>query len=91
MSDHVLESIYLTSGVNECGEGFVTVAAHSSGGTVLVGQLDPATTRMLGFHYLEVAEAAEQDAAVLRLIRKLGLDESLAGHIITELRQGREP
>lgn len=86
-----LESIYITSGVNERGEGFLNVAAHSGDGVILLGQLDPATVRRMAMDWLEAAEAAEQDAAVLRLIRKLDLPERLAGAIITELRESRDP
>jgi hypothetical protein len=85
-----LESIYITSGVNEDGEGFCNVAAHGSEGVILLGQLDPTTVRRLAMDWLECAEGAEQDAAVLRLIRKLDLPEQLAGAIITELRESRK-
>ena len=85
-----LAGIYMTSGVNERGEGFVTVAAHGSTGTILAGQLSPDEVRAHALGYLETAEAADQDAAVLRCIRKLELPEELAGAIITELRSSRE-
>jgi hypothetical protein len=90
VADIHLEGIFMTSGVNESGEGFVHVAAHGAGGVILLGQLSPAEIRQHALAYLEVAEAAEQDAAVLRLIRKLELPEQLAGAIIHELREGRE-
>ena len=86
-----LTGIYMTSGVNEKGEAFVTIAAHGSDGMILVGQLDPAEIRQHGLAYLSVAEAAEQDAATLRVIQKMGLPEAelLAGMIVAELRTAR--
>jgi len=84
-----LEGIFVTSGVNEAGVGFLTVAAHGSGGTILLGQLDPVQVRQMALDWLEAAEAAEQDAAVLRCVRKLDLPDVLAGAIITELRETR--
>jgi len=84
-----LRSIDVTSGVNEEGEGFCTVAASSPDGTILVGQLSPAEVRAMALAWLESAEAAEQDAAVLRCTRKLELPDQLAGAIVTELRQSR--
>lgn len=86
----VLTNIFMTSGVNEKGEGFVTIAAHGDDGTILVGQLDPEEIRKHAMGYLEAAEAADQDAAVLRVIRNLELPEELAGMVITELRNSRE-
>ena len=79
----------MTSGVNPDGEGFVTIAAHGTEGTVLIGQLNPDDIRQHALGYLETAEAAEQDAAVLRLIRNLGLPDEIAGLVITELRKSR--
>ena len=90
MSDHDLRSIDLTSGVNESGEGFITVAASSPDGTILIGQLPPTEVRQMALAWLEAAEAAEQDAAVLRTMRKLELPDHLAGMVITELRESRE-
>jgi hypothetical protein len=75
--------------VNGRGEGFCTVAAHSEGGQILVGQLDPKEVRAMALAWLESAEAAEQDAAALRCIRKLELPDELAGAIIAELRDSR--
>jgi hypothetical protein len=88
--DIELANIFLTSGVNEEGEGFVHIAAHSSeGGIILIGQLTPQAMREHGMACVEAAEAAEQDAAVLRTIRKLQLPDQLAGAIISELRDTR--
>ena len=56
-----------------------------------LGQLTPDEARTMALHWLEVAEAADQDAAVVRLIRKMELPDELAGAIVTELREGRTP
>lgn len=90
MADDDLASINLTSGVNEKGDGFVSVACHTAGGRIILGQLDPATVRRMAMDWLESAEAAEQDAAVLRCIRKLELPDQLAAMVVTELRNTRE-
>jgi hypothetical protein len=85
-----LTEINMVSGVNEKGNGFVTVSAHGGGGVILLGQMSPEEVRQHALIMLGAAEAAEQDAAVLRLIRKLNLPEELAGAIITELRESRD-
>ena len=85
-----LEGIYVTSGVNGKGEGFCTVSAHAASGIILVGQLPPKEVRTMALQWLESAEAAEQDAAVLRVVRKLDLPDNLAGAVIIELRSSRD-
>jgi hypothetical protein len=88
-----LKSIYITSGVNEKGEGFLTINVHGKEqgkDVMMLGQLPPDEVRKLALSWLESAEAADQDAAVLRCIRKLELPEQLAGMVITELRESRE-
>lgn len=84
-----LASIDLRCGVNEAGEGFITVVVSTTKGRIILGQLDPTTTRTMALQWLEVAEAAEQDAAVLRTLRKLDLPDELAGLVVTELRNSR--
>lgn len=85
-----LASIYVTSGVNEHGQGFLTVAAHGQDGTILVGQLSPAQVRDQALAWLSAAEGADQDAAVVRVVRNLGVDPAFAMAVVTELRQQRE-
>lgn len=88
-----LESIFITSGVNEKGEGFLTINAHGKGlgqDIMMLGQIPPNEVRTMAMNWLEAAEAADQDAAVLRIIRKLELPDQMAGMIITELRNSRE-
>lgn len=89
MASDDLASVFVSSGVNERGEGFCTASAHTQGGRIIVGQLSPEEVRMMALAWLGAAEAAEQDAAVLRCVRKLGLPDELAGGIIAELRDTR--
>ena len=79
----------MVDGVNDAGEPFVTVSAHGAGGVILIGQLSPADVRRHALALLEVAEAAEQDAATLRVIRNLELPDQLAGAVVMELRKMR--
>jgi hypothetical protein len=85
-----LEGIEVRSGVNDAGNGFCTIVVTAGQGRMLLGQLDPAEVRQMALAWLETAEAAEQDAAVLRVIRKLELPDELAGAVIKELRDSRE-
>ena len=87
-----LSNIFMTSGVNKEGEGFVTVSAHGDKGTILAGQLSPDEIRDHALAYLTAAEAADQDAAVYRVIVRLDIPEPerFASMIITELRKHRE-
>jgi hypothetical protein len=89
MASDDLEHIDVRSGVNEQGQGFCTIVARSTGGRLLMGQLSPGEVRAMALAWLESAEAAEQDAAVLRCVRKLELPEALAGAVVIELRNSR--
>jgi hypothetical protein len=84
-----IAGIECRSGVNDRDQGFITVVVTTGDERMLLGQLDAATARQLGMQFLEVAEAAEQDAAVMRVIHKLDLPEELAGAVIAELRDSR--
>lgn len=87
-----LVDVFVESGVNERGLGFCTLrAAGSADGREvrLLGQLSPDELREHAHGLLQAATAAEHDAAMLRVVRKLGLPEELAGHVITELRRSR--
>src|SRR5262245_56485879 len=85
-----LEHIEVVSGVNHKGEGFCTVSAVGDDRTLMVGQLPPQAVRYMALQWLESAEAAEQDAAVFRVLQRLELPSELAAMVITELREGRE-
>lgn len=90
MSDDDLAHIDIRSGVNEAGEAFCTVVARNESGTVmLMGQLSSDEVRRHALGYLEAAEGADQDAAVLRCVRKLDLPDQLAAAVIAELRDSR--
>lgn len=84
-----LAGIDVRSGVNDRGEPFCTVVARPAKGRLVLGQLAPAEVRAMALQWLEVAEAAEQDAATLRCIRRIKLPDELAGAIIVELRESR--
>jgi hypothetical protein len=89
VSKNDLERIEVRNGVNEDGEGFVSIICRTTGGALIPGQLSPDELRQMALQWLSVAEAAEQDAAVLRLIRKLELPDAIAGLIVKELRDSR--
>lgn len=89
MAKDDLVAIYASSGVNEEGRGFVTLAAHTADKRVFLGQLSPEEIEAHALGLLQAAEAARQDAAVLRVVRKLELPDQLAGAVITELRDSR--
>jgi hypothetical protein len=85
-----LVSIDLVSGVNEKGEGFVTISAVSDTKILLVGQLPPNIVRDLGKQCFEAAEAAEVDAILYRLLQdKFGLELHVIGAFITDIRNAR--
>jgi hypothetical protein len=85
-----LAGIDMESGVSEAGKPFCRIRATSADGTViLLGQLSPDDMRRYGLSALEVAEAADQDAAVLAAVRKLDLPDQMAAVVIRELRESR--
>lgn len=84
-----LAAINVSSGVNEAGVGFCSVSAVTEGGRIILGQLSPTEVRALALAWLEAAEAAEQDAAVLRVVRNLELPDQLAAAVVVELRNTR--
>ena len=78
--------------MNEEGQGFLRIRTSGEAGgrpVVLIGQLDPDEVRQMVMAWLGAAEAAEQDAAVLRTIRKLELPDDLAMAVVIELRDSR--
>lgn len=78
--------IAMHSGVNYKREGFVHLAW---GG--LRAQFTPAQVRAHALRLLEAAEAAESDAAVLKLLEeRVGVDRHRALAFIAELRSFRE-
>jgi hypothetical protein len=88
-----LDRIDIYSGVSvPAGEGFCRVEAVLSDGTRLEGQLSPDEVRQTALGWLEAAEAAEHDAAVLaELTETLGLSYEVAGHFLIGLRERRTP
>lgn len=77
------------SGVTEEGKPFCRIRVTAVDGTIILGQLTPDELRTRGLGDIECAEAAEQDAAVWRVIRNLQLPEELAAHVVRELRKMR--
>lgn len=84
-----IESVEVRSGVNEEGEGFCHLIVQIDG-RLHMGQLPPALMRSMAMDWLQAAEAAEQDAAVFRCIRKLQLPDEMAGAVIAEMRDSRD-
>jgi len=83
----ILTVIELESGVNEQLEGFCSVRAIAEDGTVMYGQLDPATCRQQAQAFMEVAEGAVTDAMLVKLLTEdVGLDEATAGQVLVTLR-----
>lgn len=88
-------AVEMESGVSLfTGEPFVavrTLGTLDNGRAVtLAGQLSPTELREHAMRMLEAAEAAVQDAALLRFLDdKLGLDKAAGGRIIADLREFR--
>lgn len=85
-----LASIEVVSGVNDAGDGFVTVTAIDKNRGMMLGQLPPETMRELGMHFLQVAEAAETDAIVYRLLERIGLEKEIIGAFVNDMRNARD-
>jgi hypothetical protein len=86
MAKDDLESIYITSGVNEKFKGFCTVSIN--GGDML-GQLSPPEVRRMAYDWLEAAEAAETDAIVCQLLSEMDLPEQVIGGFLIAMRNKR--
>ena len=70
--------------------GFVTVRALAEDGSHMAGQLDPGTLREMALHFLETAEAAEQDAIVFTMMtRDMDLDAAVAARFVANMRAER--
>jgi hypothetical protein len=79
--------IIMHSGVNHEGKGFV----HLAHGREMRVQFTPKECREHALRLLEAAEAAESDAAVLRLLEeKILLDRPRAVSVIADLRNYRD-
>lgn len=82
MSAAGLEGIDIYSGVSVTArEGFCRIEATLDDGTCPTGQLSPDEVRQMALGWLQAAEAAEHDAAVLaELTETLGVTLEVAGH-----------
>lgn len=68
------------------GEPFVHIRLDGR----LIGQVDPETARRIGLDALAVAEAAESDALIVRLLTEtVGLDEQAALSFLVAMRDAR--
>ena len=87
-----LAGLNIESGISATtGEGFCLVAAVTSDGRAIAGQLDPEEVRQLALGWLSAAEAADHDAAVMaELIENVGLDLNQAAGFIAALRERRK-
>jgi hypothetical protein len=79
------ESLEMESGVNKRLEPFVHVRWGAE-----IGQLSPAEARQHGLAMLEAAEAAEADAALLRGLRELDVDEQTGFALLRLIRENRD-
>ena len=76
-----LTEVEVESGVNDAGEGFITLRAKGTmkgEPILLVGQLEPNRLRTQAMHFLEAAEAADTDAALFGFIREMEPDHDEA-------------
>lgn len=86
------------SGVNEGGDGFVTMRVHGTLGdgttVVLIGQLPPGGARAAGLELYGAGEAADLDAGVLRIFtaRHPGDPQALeaAAAVVSMIREARD-
>lgn len=70
--------------------GFVTIRAVDTAGSIMMGQLDPKTLRDMAMQFLEVAEAAEQDAIVFTMLtRDFDLSSDTAAMFVHKMRDER--
>jgi hypothetical protein len=89
MADDDLVSVEVRSGVSERGDPFCTVVAETSTRQLLLGQLPPDTVRQMALDFLGAAEAAETDAIVFRLLRRVGLEDAAIGRFVADMRDER--
>jgi hypothetical protein len=70
--------------------GFVTVRAIAEDGSIMAGQLDPDEVRAMALNFLSVAEAADQDALVFRvMVKNVGASAEVAARVVQDMRKER--
>jgi hypothetical protein len=86
-----LAEVQVTSGVSLFdGKPFCTVRSIAASGLVMLGQLTVAEVRGLALNWLEAAEAAESDAAVVAQLREMGgLPDEVVAAFVAGLRARR--
>lgn len=70
--------------------GFVTVRAEAKDGSFLSGQLDPDDLRAMALNFLQVAEAAEQDAIVMEKLVEMEIPPEIAARFVMDMREKRK-
>jgi len=87
-----LVGVSVLSGVSLfTGDGFCAVTAHLADGPSFTGQLSPAEVRAMALQWLEAADAAESDAAVVAELRELGSPDDVCMAFLNALRRRRSP
>lgn len=95
-----LVHIYVTSGTArgldddgvETFRPFCTVEAKAEDGSLMVGQLDVGEVRNMAMQFLEVAEAAEQDSLIFRVMTRptgMGAPPGAVAQLVKDLRKER--
>jgi hypothetical protein len=89
-----LSGVEVVSGTAQDAEdqyrGFVTIRAVDMDGSVMMGQLSPPMLRSMALQFLEVAEAADQDAIVMTMMtRDFGLPVDTAAMFVHKMRDER--
>lgn len=87
MSSGDLKDIFITSGVNERFEGFLTVSIN---GGDLLGQLSPKQVRAMALQWLEAAEAAESDSLIFKVGKSFGIETELCAALVAKMREFRD-
>ncbi len=70
--------------------GFVTVRAVAEDGSIMAGQLEPDEVRQMALSFLSVAEAADQDALIFRVMTKnIGAPAEVVAGLVMDMRKER--
>ena len=78
------DTLEMESGVNKDLDAFITVRWGAE-----VAQMSPHDARQHGLRMLEVAEAAEADAALITGMRKLDFEEQVSFALLRLIRENR--
>jgi glycine cleavage system aminomethyltransferase T len=89
-----LVNVETVSGTADDGEGqfrgFVTVRAVAEDGSFMSGQLSPDEVRQMALNFLSVAEAADQDALVFRvMVNRVKVPVETVAQVVMDMRKER--